>query len=126
MPLCRRLTISFRKDYPNDFFDLEQRSIDYSSDSKYQTTLFSHSVGIEWYGANTQRLEQQSKEFELAQGEELISFSKYLFIENLVDTKIILKPNADNRIDFESLRKEFKNNPQRFLKEHLYQPDLIE
>lgn len=125
MPLCRNLTISFRKDYPNDFFDLEQRSIDYSSDSKYQSTLFSHLVGIEWYGTNAQRLEQQCKEFELAQGEELITFSKYLFIENLVDTKIILKPNADNRIDFESLRKGFKNDPQRFLMEHLYQPDLI-
>ena len=114
MTLCRNLTISFRKDYPNDFFDLEQRSIDYSSDSKYQTTLFSHLVGIEWYGTNAQRLEQQCKEFELAQGEELITFSKYLFIENLVDTKIILKPNADNRIDFESLRKEFKNTEKAF------------
>ena len=123
MPLCRSLTISFRKDYPSDFFEPEKCTFTSGKGTpKHRIILNSHFVEIEWSGDDSQEKEKLCAEFESVQGVELVNFSKYLFCEHLIDKRVTLKPDNKNHIDFDALRQEFDSDPNQFFENHPYKP----
>ena len=141
MPQCRTLTISFRKDFPADFFDIETND-NFAEFHKQYIGLRSNYIVIEWPDTTepdtTEYLIDMSMEddslqdltikdspayalrdaFKAKQGDELIEFSRFLYCEHLVDTYISLETDGSNHIDFNALRQEFLNDPEAFVKKY--------
>ncbi len=120
MPQCRNLTISFRKDFPADFFDIERRD-DFVLSKGHNTTLCSKYTVIKWPDTTEDSLSVShalSDAFKEKQGDEFIEFSRFLYCEHLVDTYIVLEIDGTNHIDFNALRQEFLNAPEAFVSKY--------
>ena len=120
MPQCRNLTISFRKDFPADFFDIERRD-DFVLSKGHNTTLCSKYTVIKWPDTTEDSLSVShalSDAFKEKQGDEFIEFSRFLYCEHLVDTYISLETDGSNHIDFNALRQEFLDDPEAFVKKY--------
>ena len=120
MPQCRNLTISFRKDFPADIFDIERRD-DFVLSNGHNTTLCSKYTVIKWPDTTEDSLSLShalSDAFKAKQGDEFIEFSRFLYCEHLVDTYIVLEIDGNNHIDFNALRQEFLNDPEAFVKKY--------
>ena len=141
MPQCRTLTISFRKDFPADFFDIKTND-NFAEFHKQYIGLRSNYIVIEWPDTSepdtTEYIIDMSMEddslqdltikdspayalrdaFKAKQGDELIEFSRFLYCEHLVDTYISLETDGSNHIDFNALRQEFLNDPEAFVKKY--------
>ena len=120
MPQCRNLTISFRKDFPADIFDIERRD-DFVLSKGHNTTLCSKYTVIKWPDTTEDSLSVShalSDAFKAKQGDEFIEFSRFLYCEHLVDTYIVLEIDGSNHIDFNALRQEFLNDPEAFVNKY--------
>ena len=136
MPQCRNLTISFRKDFPADFFDIETLD-NFAEFHEQYIGLRSNYVVIEWPDTTEHLIDLTIEDdslqdltikdspayalrdaFKAKQGDELIEFSRFLYCEHLVDTYISLETDGSNHIDFNALRQEFLNDPEAFVKKY--------
>lgn len=136
MPQCRNLTISFRKDFPADFFDIETND-NFAEFHEQYIGLRSNYVVIEWPDTTEHLIDLTIEDdslqdltikdspayalrdvFKAKQGDELIEFSRFLYCEHLVDTYISLETDGSNHIDFKALRQEFLNDPEAFVKKY--------
>ena len=136
MPQCRTLTISFRKDFPADFFDIETND-NFAEFHKQYIGLRSNYIVIEWPDTSEHLIDLTIEDdslqdltikdspayalrdaFKAKQGDELIEFSRFLYCEHLVDTYISLETDGSNHIDFNALRQEFLNDPEAFVKKY--------
>lgn len=136
MPQCRNLTISFRKDFPADFFDIETND-NFAEFHEQYIGLRSNYIVIEWPDTSEHLIDLTIEDdslqdltikdspayalrdaFKAKQGDELIEFSRFLHCEHLVDTYISLETDGSNHIDFNALRQEFLNNPEAFVKKY--------
>ena len=136
MPQCRNLTISFRKDFPADFYDIETLD-NFAEFHNQYIGLRSNYIVIEWPDTSEHLLDLTIEDdslqdltikdspayalrdaFKAKQGDELIEFSRFLYCEHLVDTYISLETDGSNHIDFNALRQEFLNDPEAFVKKY--------
>ena len=136
MPQCRNLTISFRKDFPADFYDIETLD-NFAEFHNQYIGLRSNYIVIEWPDTSEHLLDLTIEDdslqdltikdspayalrdaFKAKQGDELIEFSRFLHCEHLVDTYISLETDGSNHIDFNALRQEFLNDPEAFVKKY--------
>jgi hypothetical protein len=120
MPQCRNLTISFRKDFPVDIFDIEGHD-DLIISKGHNTILCSKYTVIKWPDTSEDSLSLShalSDAFKARQGDEFIEFSRFLYCEHLVDTYIVLEIDGSNHIDFKALRQEFLNDPEAFVNKY--------
>ena len=136
MPQCRNLTISFRKDFPADFYDIETTD-NFAEFHEQYIGLRSNYIVIEWPDTTEHLIDLTIEDdslqdltikdspayalreaFKAKQGDELIEFSRFLHCEHLVDTYISLETDGSNHIDFNALRQEFLNDPDAFVKKY--------